>query len=66
MPGGPKKATVNIDKSEYVIVNGTGREQPLETCLENGKLMKKPEMQDLGCWIDQTGTYGVNIKKSDG
>ena len=61
-----KKAIVNTDKSGYVIVDGGESPKELQTEVKEGKLKREREMQSLGCWIDERGTYQINIEKKKG
>ena len=61
-----KKATVNLDKSGYVIVNGDKNSALIETEVKRGRLKKNNEMKYVGTWISNKDTYEINIDKSKG
>ena len=63
-----RKATVNLDKSGYVVIGETrsNLQEPLQTELKRGKLSRKPQMLYVGTWINEKGSYEINIQMSKG
>ena len=61
-----KKATINLIKSKYMIVNKKEIREgdELKTVVGNGKMLDRTtEYEYLGTWMDHTGTCALNIKK---
>ncbi len=58
-----KKVTFNNKpgKTEYVVVPVKNEE--IQTEVKKGKINRVVEHKMLGTWIDETGSYGINIQK---
>ena len=61
-----KKMTFNNDngKTEYTIVNPTDSDSIITCEVKKGKIKRVKEHKSLGMWIDERGTYMVNIEKN--
>ena len=61
-----KKMTFNNKdgKTEYTIVHPTREDDTITNCVKSGQIMRVPEHKAVGVWIDERGTYMVNIEKN--
>ena len=61
-----KKMTFNNrnGKTEYTIVHPTKNCETITNEVRNGKILRVKEHKPLGVWIDERGTYMVNIEKN--
>ena len=51
-------------KTEYLIVNPPKYPETITSEVKNGKVMRAKEHKYVGHWIDEKGTYGINIEKN--
>ena len=61
-----KKMTFNNKngKTEYTIVHPSKQAEMITNGVKNGQIMRVPEHKAVGVWIDERGTYMVNIEKN--
>ncbi len=61
-----KKMTFNNKntKTEYMVIGGF-EEEPytITNKVKNGRIQRVQEHKTLGTWFDETGEYGINVKK---
>ncbi len=61
-----KKMTFNNKntKTEYMVIGGF-EEEPytITNTVKNGRIQRVQEHKTLGSWFDETGEYGINVKK---
>ena len=54
-------------KTEYVVIKGTkkklNRDGMITEGVKRGEIERNTKHKTLGMWIDETGTFGINIKK---
>ena len=61
-----KKFTFNnkLGKTEYMIIEPQhSEEQAVTNKVKKGSIQRTGECKPLGTWFDETGNYGINIKK---
>lgn len=60
-----KKATINLTKSKYMIINKKviTESDELKTSVKNGQVSRTAEYEYLGTWINQKANCELNIKK---
>ena len=51
-------------KTEYTIVNPTKHDPPVTSKVKKGQVLRTKEHKSLGMWIDERGTYAINIEKN--
>ena len=61
-----KKMTFNNQngKTECTIVHPAKHNETITNGVKNGQIMRVPEHKLLGVWIDERGTYLINIEKN--
>ena len=61
-----KKMTFNNKngKTEYTIVHPSKDNETITSCVKNGQILRVPEHKSVGIWIDERGTYMINIEKN--
>ena len=51
-------------KTEYTIVKGAAKEEAITSQVKRGEVNRVQEHKALGMWIDEKGTYQINIEKN--
>ena len=51
-------------KTEYIIVNPTKNPETITSEVRNGKVLRAKEHKYVGHWMDERGTYEINIEKN--
>ena len=61
-----KKMTFNNTngKTEYTVVHPANENETITNEVKSGKIMRVGEHKPLGVWIDERGTYMINIDKN--
>ena len=62
-----KKMTFNNGngKTEYLVVHPKKQEEPITAEVKKGKIKRAKEHKSLGLWVDERGTYEINIEKNE-
>ena len=61
-----KKMTFNNKngKTEYSVIHPTKNDETITNGVKNGQIMRVPEHKAVGIWIDERGTYMINLEKN--
>ena len=61
-----KKMSFSIEngKTEYVIINPKKENEAITQTVRKGHVPRAKEHKALGTWVDEKGTYGINVKKN--
>ena len=51
-------------KTEYIIVDPTKNPETITSEVKNGKVLRAKEHKYVGHWMDERGTYMINIEKN--
>ena len=50
-------------KTEYIVIGKKKETQSLTNKVKKGTVQRTKEHKMLGTWVNETGDYGINIKK---
>ena len=61
-----KKMTFSIKngKTEYMVIGTTSQIESITRQVKSGRVDRVTEHKALGTWFDESGDYGINIKKN--